>query len=199
MNSPDRFIVLEGLDGVGKSTLAKDLAAHLDAQFMSTPGAAFSGIRNQVLDAFGSDQLAKALFYTATVSSEGIKARAIVDQGRTVVMDRYWASTVTYAKARGVTANLDALANDFAMPDICVLITLDEAIRLARLRERGMTPEDRETIGASFCQAVMKGLKAHSTIVVDISGADRTQAVTRVAAAIEAYFDQASPKMEDPA
>ena len=199
MNTPGRFIVLEGLDGVGKSTLARDLATHLDAQFMSTPGDAFSGVRSHVLDAFDNDQLAKALFYTATVSSAGIKARAIVDQGRSVVMDRYWASTVTYAKARGVTANLDALANGLAMPDICVLITLDEATRLHRLQERGMTAEDRETISAPFCQAVMKGLAARSNITVDISGADRSQAVTRVAAAIQVHFDQATPHGERPA
>lgn len=198
MSTPSRFIVLEGLDGVGKSTLARDLAAHLDAQFMSTPGEAFSGVRGQVLDAFGSDQLAKALFYTATVSSEGIKARAIVDQGHSVVMDRYWASTVTYAKARGVTANLEALANGLAVPDICVLITLNEATRLHRLQERGMTAEDRETISTPFCQAVMKGLEAHSNITVDITGLDQTQAVTKVAAAIAVYFDQAMPHGECP-
>lgn len=193
MTNPSRFIVLEGLDGVGKSTLANLLAARLDAQFMSTPGEGFKAIRSQVMDAFGEDQLAKALFYAATVSSEGRKARCIVDQGRSVVMDRYWVSTVAYAKARGVVTNLYALENDLISPDITVLITLNETTRLQRLHQRGMTAEDLETINEPFKQSVLLELEMGSSITVDVSELSQAEATTKVALAIADHIDSATP------
>ncbi|HDY97730.1 MAG TPA: thymidylate kinase [Pseudomonas sabulinigri] len=193
MSIPSRVIVLEGLDGVGKSTLAKKLAEQLDAQFMSTPGESFKGIRSMIMDAFGEDQLAKALFYAATVSSEGRKARSIVEQGRSVVMDRYWVSTVAYAKARGVSANLDALESDLIPTDITVLITLDENTRLQRLHQRGMTAEDLETINEPFKQAVMRELEMRSDITVDVTTLNPDGAATKVASAINEYLGRMTP------
>ncbi|QJD57606.1 deoxynucleoside kinase [Pseudomonas sp. gcc21] len=188
MTTVARFIVLEGLDGVGKSTLARVLASRLDAQFMSTPGDSFKDIRGLAIAAFGDDQLAKALFYTATVSCEGRKAHMTVNQGRSVVMDRYWASTVAYAKARGVAADLDAIGPHLVSPDIIVLITLDETTRLARLAQRGMTAEDLETISESFKQTVLQELEARTTISVDITDLNQASAAEKVASAIANYF-----------
>lgn len=198
MTNPSRFIVLEGLDGVGKSTLANKLAEQLGAQFMSTPGDRFKAIRSPVMEAFGEDQLAKALFYAATVSSEGRKARSIVDQDRSVVMDRYWASTLAYAKARGVSANIDALESDLIAADITVLITLDENTRLKRLQQRGMTAEDLETINAEFKQAVMRELELRSDITVDVSTLDPAVAATKIASAINEYFGRMTPVKRAP-
>jgi len=198
MTNPSRFIVLEGLDGVGKSTLANKLAEQLGAQLMSTPGDRFKAIRSPVMEAFGEDQLAKALFYAATVSSEGRKARSIVDQGRWVVMDRYWASTLAYAKARGVSANIDALESDLIPADITVLITLDENTRLKRLHQRGMTAEDLETINAEFKQAVMRELELRSDITVDVSTLDPAVAATKIASAINEYFSSMMPVKGSP-
>lgn len=190
MTNVARFIVLEGLDGVGKSTLARILASRLDAQFMSTPGDSFKDIRGLAIAAFGDDQLARALFYTATVSCEGRKARTTVIQGRSVVMDRYWASTVAYAKARGVSANLDALGSHLVPPDITVLIILEEATRLERLRQRGMTAEDLETIKDPFKLAVLQELEARRSISVDVTGLDQTESAEKVATAIATYFER---------
>ena len=198
MTNPSRFIVLEGLDGVGKSTLANKLAEQLGAQFMSTPGDRFKAIRSPVMEAFGEDQLAKALFYAATVSSEGRKARSIVDQGRSVVMDRYWASTLAYAKALGVSANIDALESDLIPAEITVLITLDENTRLKRLHQRGMTAEDLETINAEFKQAVMRELELRSDITVDVSTLDPAVAATKIASAINEYFGRMTPVKRAP-
>ena len=179
------FIVLEGLDGVGKSTLAQGLARTLKATLMSTPGAEFAEMRGEVLRTLHDDQLGKALFYAATVSFQGRKAIEVVNRGSTVVMDRYWASTVAYAKARGVTANLDALTPDFAKPDITLLITLDEDQRMTRLTQRGATAEDIETLCPSFRASVMQELAARCSASVDVTGLDEHKATAKVIEAIE--------------
>lgn len=195
MTNIARFIALEGLDGVGKSTLARVLASRLDAELMSTPGDSFKDIRRPAMEAFADDQLARALFYSATVSCEGRKAHTTVSQGRSVVMDRYWASTVAYAQARGVAADLDAIGPHLVSPDISVLITLDETTRLARLAQRGMTAEDLETISEPFKQAVMRELEARTTISVDITELDQISAAEKVASAIATYFER-TPRPE---
>lgn len=179
-----KFIVLEGLDGVGKSTLAHGLARTLDATLMSTPGTEFAILRGEVLSALQDDQLAKALFYAATVSFQGRKAIEKVRHGGTVVMDRYWASTVAYAKARGVTSNLDALTSDFAKPDITVLLTLDEDQRVTRLTQRGTTTEDIETLCPTFRTFVMQELAARCSVSVDVTGLDEQDATAKVVEAI---------------
>lgn len=178
------FIVLEGLDGVGKSTLAHGLAHTLGSTLMSTPGGEFAALRGEILHTLHEDQLGKALFYAATVSFQGRKAVEMVARGGTVVMDRYWASTVAYARTRGVTVDLDALGPAIAKPDITVLITLDEAQRVARLTGRGATEEDIETLCPAFKASVMRDLMARCTVSVDITGLTEQEATAKVSSVI---------------
>lgn len=179
-----KFIVLEGLDGVGKSTLAQGVAQSLGGVLTSTPGSEFASVRGDILQALKQDQLGKALFYAATVSLQGRIATEQVRHGGTVIMDRYWASTIAYARARGVTADLDALTPGFAKPDITVLITLDESQRVTRLTQRGATAEDIETLCPTFQATVMHVLRTHCTLTVDVSGLDEQEATAKVIDAI---------------
>lgn len=146
------------------------------AHAMSTPGEALNDVRKAALDDFSDDELAKALFYTASVASQGKKARKLADSGEWVFMDRYWPSTLAYAKARGVTADLEKLTKSLIQPDLTVLLTLDESERQNRLRARGATEEDLETLDPDFCKAVLNELQAHADVVVDISGYDSVAA-----------------------
>jgi len=163
------FVAIEGLDGVGKSTILNRLAARFSGHAMSTPGPALRSSRPAILEAFAHDELAKALFYAASVSSEGRHARNLVERGEWVFMDRYWASTLAYAKARGVSANLEALAKSLPQPDITILLLLDEPERQRRLRSRGATAEDMETLDPGFRERVLDELKAHADMSLDVT------------------------------
>ncbi len=184
----NKFIVLEGLDGVGKTTLARGLAEQIQGVYLSTPGEPFAPIRGAIIDAMGDDQLGRALFYAATVSTQGQRAAREVAAERTVIMDRYWPSTLAYAQARGVTLNLDALTPGLVVPDVVVLITLEETERRRRLRQRTVTAEDQETFSTDFTQSVMQALRPRCQLQVDISGLSEQAAVGQVEAAIRRYF-----------
>ena len=180
------FVAIEGLDGVGKSTVVQQLAALFSGHAMSTPGPALREARPAVLQAFAEDELAKALFYTASVSSQGRQARQLADAGSWVFMDRYWDSTLAYAQARGVSADLAALSSALVQPDLTVLLLLDEAERQARLTARGATAEDMETLDPAFRQCVLDALQAKASLVVDITGLAMQEVATKVASAIYA-------------
>ena len=158
------FVAIEGLDGVGKSTVLNKLAERFSGHAMSTPGAALRSSRPAILEAFAHDELAKALFYTASVSSEGRHARSLVERGEWVFMDRYWASTLAYAIARGVSADLELLGQSLIKPDITILLLLDEPDRQQRLLARGATAEDKATFDPVFRGCVMDELMAHADI-----------------------------------
>ncbi len=171
------FIALEGLDGVGKSTLVKGLAEHFAGVAMSTPGDALTQARPLVLTAFAHDELAKALFYAASVSSQGNAARRQVEQGHWVVMDRYWASTIAYAKSRGVVADLESLSRHFPVPNLTILVHLDEDERRARLFNRDATPEDLETLNPAFRNRVFADLQNRCDGMADVTGLGKVDAV----------------------
>ncbi|MCK4794544.1 MAG: AAA family ATPase [Desulfobacteraceae bacterium] len=164
------FVAIEGLDGIGKSTMVRRLAEMFSGHAMSTPGEALRDNCKVVMNDFSDDEFAKALFYAASVSSQGRKARSLAELGEWVFMDRYWASTLAYAKARGVTADLDRLSKSMTQPDLIVLLLLDESERQSRLHHRGATEEDMETLDPGFRQTVLDELQACASVVVDISG-----------------------------
>ena len=190
MRSP-LFIALEALDGVGKTTLASDLAARLSGVAMDTPGPKLRPLRSKVLAALGPHQAARCLFYAASVLVAGQRARAILQGGSSVVMDRYWLSTICYARARGVELDVTAIEAAVPVPDVTVLVTLDERERQRRLRDRGYTDADRETLVPSFRERVLAEMISEEraaglrpTVTVDVTGADRAGAVELVIQAI---------------
>lgn len=181
------FIVVEALDGVGKTTLVGDLARVLGGITMDTPGPALRGLAPGVLEALGRQQAARALFYAASVVSIGAQARALVQAGATVVMARYWLSTISYARARGVDLDLRGVEAGVPTPDVTVLLTLDEDERQRRLRARVCTEADRETLDTTFRARVLAEMRSPMrsaglgpTVEVDVTGADREEAVRRV-------------------
>ena len=190
-----QFIVIESLDGVGKTTMVRNLARELGALAMGMPGPALKPIREQIQAALGDSKLAHALFYLAVAAAEGAKARAAADAGRNVVMDRFLPSVIAYARARGVDADFDALLPALPRPDVAVLLTLDEDERVRRLGTRAeMSSADRQSLDPAFRGVVLAELEARCDLQVDVTGADERQALRRVVEALErALSGRAAP------
>lgn len=169
------FIVIEALDGVGKTTLTTTLAQRLGAVATNTPGDTLREVSGRVLQGLGPNQEARCLFYAASVLAAGGRALKLVEGGVSVVMDRYWLSTIAYARARGVTESFREIEALVPTPDLTVLLTLDESARRARLGGRGLTSADRETLDPTFRERVLRemcsderAMGLRPTLVLDV-------------------------------
>ena len=174
--SPGRFITLEGIEGAGKSTMARyvsdwlmgqGIAVRLTREPGGTPLA--ERVRQMVLER-GTEPLSAVtetllMFAARALHVENLIAPAL-RTGQWVVCDRFTDATRAYqGSGRGVDAALiDTLARAVhpqLAPDRTLLLDLPVAAGLARARERGGHGADRfeaETIG--FFERVRAGYLA---------------------------------------
>ncbi len=175
------FIVFEGLDGSGKSTLMRNLSEHLRSQqknFIMTrePGGTplAEDIRNLLLRREGEAPVARTevLLYQAsraqhvdTVIEPALKA------GQWVLCDRFYASTIAFqCFARGLDRKqidyLNMYATNNRTPDLTVLLDLPVQESLSRIEQRNLklgSDSDRmEAEKLSFHQAVREGYLAQA-------------------------------------
>ena len=161
------FVVFEGIDASGKSTQARRIAELRDAHFTFEPGDTPLGVdlRRWVLDAMTPmTPITEALLMLADRSHHvNTVIEPLLERGRSVVCDRYFASTLAYqGYGRGVDlARLEAateLAIGECLPDVTVLI--DTPLDVANERR---TPDMRdrfESADLDFHQRVRDGFLA---------------------------------------
>ncbi|MCA9716701.1 MAG: AAA family ATPase [Myxococcales bacterium] len=142
------FIVIEGLDGCGKSTLTRLLAQRLHAEALATPLASFPAEARRAAERMcHDDPLARMLFYASTVAAASTRTRELLASGQSVVMDRYWLSTLTYHRFMGVTCELPELESALLPADLTVFLNVSTETRKSRLHERGaLLDHDRMTL-----------------------------------------------------
>lgn len=120
-----KLFVFEGSDGVGKSTVAERVAEDLrkkgvDVLLLSFPGREPKSLGKLVYDihhdakAVGVDCLSPAslqiLHVAAHLDCIERQIRPALSTHKTVILDRYWWSTVAYGMAAGISKNfLDAM------------------------------------------------------------------------------------------
>jgi len=150
------FITLEGGDGSGKSTQAELLSAWLtDAGHTVVrtrePGGTDLGLelREIVLHRRGDiAPRAEALLYAADRAHHiATKVRPALERGEVVIQDRYLDSSVAYQGAGRIldgveVRNLSLWAAEGLLPDVTILLDLDESVGRARL-DRARTRYDR--------------------------------------------------------
>lgn len=135
------FIVLEGIDGVGKSTVTRLVADILGFVSYATPPKEYMERRREV-DLNGSPQQ-KFDFFRDGVVVAATEICQLISEGRSVICDRYWMTTYVYHKIIGVRVAEDDFSN-LLQPDLTVLLTANPEHQLQRLIERGMSINDRQ-------------------------------------------------------
>lgn len=143
-------IVLEGLDGVGKSTTALSLARRLGAVHMITPTPRMRQFRSYFDTHPAVTPEVRHGYYMTGNFLAGLDMRDTTEAGASVVLDRYYASTNAYVLGKKGELpppgdEVYAWPAELPKPDIMVLLTLPESERLARRAGRthiAETPEE---------------------------------------------------------
>lgn len=183
------FIVLEGVEGAGKSTQARALSAWLAERGVvhavaREPGGTPVGeaIRGIVLDK-GQLQMPSETELLLIVAARAAFVREVVrpalDRGEVVLADRFESSTMAYqGYGRGLDLDDIHRINRFATgglrPDL--LLILDLAVETGMSRKKGAGAGDRiEREGLAFLSRVREGYRQLATseekaVLVDAGG-----------------------------
>ena len=141
------FVVLEGIDGSGKSSVAKAVAHSIGDHVILTFEPTDSWIGAAVRKGAGKEvsPYTDALLFMADRAQHTLEIADEVRQGKLVVSDRYYHSTVAYQtaalRAAGKGDNFDWLleANSriSLRPDITFIVFVDPEVALERVGKRG--------------------------------------------------------------
>ncbi len=165
------FVVVEGIEGSGKSTLVAGLAERLRAEKKSVvvtrePGGTPLGdaVRGIFLErSLAIEPLAEAFLVNAARAQHVEELiRPALASGGVVLCDRFTDSTLAYqGYGRGMDLELLRALCDFASggvePDVVLLVDLPVVSARARLRDRIDAPDRIETEGDAFHERVRRG------------------------------------------
>jgi len=163
-----RLITIEGLDGAGKSTLARGLQRAVaerggEAQVLREPGGVelSERIRALVADpALAVSPRAEALLYAAA-RAQLVEERLqpLLQEGALVLLDRFADSSLAYqgaGRALGVQQirEINQFATGRLKPDRTLLLRIAPAAGRARQQERALQPDRLERESERFFEAV---------------------------------------------
>lgn len=148
------LIVLEGLDGSGKTTVATELTRRLPASLIRTPHPKFE---HTVREKFRNlpEPISRA-FYCAANYLAAHEAQ-ILRKDQPVLFDRWWGSTCSMALGMkaGTSANLPAADSDIyrwpldlPRPTLGIVLDVDENIRSKRAQLRGDMKSEEHALAA---------------------------------------------------
>ena len=155
MHHPGFLLVLEGIDGSGKSTLSRQLAGWLRERGREvvtsrepTDGPHGTALRQSARTGRLSLTDELELFLKDRAEHVETLISPALARGAIVILDRYYFSTAAYQGARGVDpAAIIARNEAFApVPDLLLLLDLDPTQGASRIRQRGDELDDFEAL-----------------------------------------------------
>ncbi|CAG9771346.1 unnamed protein product [Ceutorhynchus assimilis] len=137
------LVILEGLDGSGKTSMTKQLAKKFKAEKRCTPPESIRDLR----DYFDKELTLRPAYYSLGNYIAALEILCVLPENA-VVMDRYWHSTTAYALAQGVADRPSELElpnpsdeiykwpDDLLKPDKVIFLNVSEEMRLERHSRR---------------------------------------------------------------
>lgn len=171
------MIVCDGGNGAGKGTVLKAIESHLQArgqEFVMTrePGGTPIGekIREVLLSQANSEMCdVTELMLFAAARAQHVREKIIpaIDAGKVVVSDRFDSSTISFQHyGRGLSLDLIQQLNQIALggfrPDMTIVLDLDPAAGLQRVKSRGDALDRLEKESMAFLQRAREGYLAQA-------------------------------------
>lgn len=159
MQKKSLFIVIEGLDGSGKSSASKQLAKVLDPHNEGIVQLTYEPNNTMVAGEFIRDILTKkhtgftpAILPLAFATNRVDHCDRVVrpwlaqKEGNIVISDRYYLSSLVYQSSASFSFEKVMSLNEFALkPDIIFFINVDTKVCYERMKIRNQPPELFET------------------------------------------------------
>jgi len=158
------FIIIEGIDGTGKSTLLRNIEDRINSdkelnqivvfkKREPTTGNIGTLIRNKISNGFNIDDLVinkylESLFFIDRIENifdkdSGVNS-ILKNKNHLVLQDRYWMSTLAY-QGKDINSNTLNEYEIFPEPDLLIYLDLDVDKALSRIDNRNTTKDIFET------------------------------------------------------
>ena len=168
------FLVVEGPEGAGKSTLAAALVGRMqelgvDPVAVREPGGtpAAEHVRQALLDHRNEFSPAAELLFMTAARAHLVQSviRPALDAGRVVLADRFDLSTAAYqGGGRGLSADTVATVNSVATgglrPDLTLVLDITPGIGQSRQRAAGKEQDRLDSESGEFHRRVMQYYRA---------------------------------------
>ncbi len=194
MHPQGLFIVLEGIDGTGKSTQSKRLGDWFRERGREvvlsrepTDGPWGKKLRESASAGRLSAQDELEYFLKDRAQHVDEVIRPALDAGKVVILDRYYFSTMAYQGARGfdpleIRARNEAFA---PQPDLLLILDLDVDTAHHRIGHRGdSTNEFEKHESLTRCREIFLTLKDEAFVRVIDSNADLDTVTARILDAV---------------
>jgi len=178
MKSRHIFVSIEGVDGVGKTTVARLLATDGIYHYHKSPSGIFAQLRSEV--DLHATPLERYCFYRLAVQSDSVQITQLL-QSTSVVCDRYKATTAAYhfvmdPRIRQIHKELTLL-----VPHFSFLLEARSGVREKRMAERTTITSDvtleRNSV---FLDQVNKVFQTFGLISIDTSDSTTEEVVTTI-------------------
>ncbi len=190
MKTKGLLVVVEGVDGAGKSTVLRDLSEHCRSRGLAvtvsrepTDGPHGRRLRASATEGRLALEAELDLFVRDRRDHVHSLIQPALNRGEVVLLDRYYLSTAAYQGARGADPEaVLALNESFApVPDLVLLLDLDPLISLERIQARGGGTDAFERLEAlEAVRRIFLSIQRPFIRLIDASGpGDRVAALCR--------------------
>jgi len=149
-----KFLVFEGVDGCGKETQIKMLKEKLDCVVFKYPTQNYQMLNDYLEKKISPDPKALFLMFLADIADEQKKVEEALKEGKTVILDRYVFSTISY-EVNGVDyENAKKIVErvNYLKPDMVILLDIDS--KTSQERKAAQKKLDRYEENAEYLEKV---------------------------------------------